>query len=535
MFQNSISRSVTLTSSGGSIRAQSPASLITATDVTLNTQQGNGSGIGTAAAPINVNTERLLSLAPNGDFNVVATGAGPTRFSAQMGVAATGKTYTGTVTRSGGGLTLNATATDTTVTVGNFTATGFTQRLYGQNPSISLSTPNGALTVTTMTVPEGDTRPNDPPLTNPFYNTASLPVSVSASGALTINAYTRQTTAATLPNSTSFSSSSGVVTLGTIDGGKDSVSVSSSGAAGAIAVNTINTAGSVSINNSGGGITTTTINSTGSSISIGTSGVGSNVVVNNLTAPGSVSVSSSGGDVTVGRIDTTSGTGSVSLSASSSAGTVKAQTDSAALEITAGGSIAVSGKTIGDGAFANPLDLAGSAVSLTSASATGGAIGFAGKAIIANTQDLTINATQNTSTPTTVGATFNVNTGATALKSLVVSASAQAVGVAGPATVTTEGGVGNYNFTSDGTNFTLNAGTVSANQFVNGGLTFNANSGNVTLGAANLGATGSLSVTARNGSILGGAALDGGGAISLSAGQSVGAGPWPLRWATLVW
>ncbi len=114
-----------------------------------------------------------------------------------------------------------------------------------------------------------------------------------------------------------------------------------------------------------------------------------------------------------------------------------------------------------------------------------------------------------------------MNTGATALKSLAVSASPQAVGAGSPATVSTEGGAGVYNFVSDGTNFTFNAGTVSANQFVNGGLTFTSNSGNITLGAANLGATGGLSVTARNGSILGGAALDGGGAINLSAGQAV--------------
>ena len=529
VFNNSISRSVTLTSTVGSIRAMSPASLITATDVTLNTLQGGGGGgggggigIGTAAAPVNVNTERLLSFSPNGDFNVVATGAGPTRLNAQLGVAATGKTYTGTLTRSGGGLTLNATANDTTVTVGNFTATGFTQRLYGQDPSITLGTPNGALTVTAMTVPEGDTRPNDPPFTVPFYNTAGLPVTVSASGALTINSYTRQNTAASFANPTTISSSSGAVTLGTIDAGKGSLNVSTSGVASAIAVNSIVAAGSVSLNNSGGGITVNTINSTGSSISIGTSGVGSNVVVNNLTAPGNVTVSASGGDVTVGRIDTTSGTGNVSLSASSTVGTVKAQTDSAGLEVTAGGGITVSGKTIGDSSFTNPLDLAGSAVTLTSNNATGGAIGFAGKAIIANTQNLTINATQISTVPTTAGAAFNVNTGTTALKSFAVSASPQAVGAGGLATVTTEGGAGVYNFVSDGTNFTLNAGTVSANQFVNGGLTFTSNSGNVTLGAANLGTTGGLSVTARNGSILGGAALDGGGAINLSAGQAVG-------------
>ena len=223
----------------------------------------------------------------------------------------------------------------------------------------------------------------------------------------------------------------------------------------------------------------------------------------------------------MGSIDTTSGTGSVTLNASTSTGAVKALTDSGALEITSGGSIAVSAKTIGASGFVNSLDMAGSSITLTSTGATGGAIGFAAAPIIANTQNLTIVASPNTSTPTTNGANFNVNTGATALKNLNVTANAQAVGVAGPGTVTTEGGAGVYNFVSDGTNFTFNAGTVSANQFTNGALNFTSNSGNVTLGAANIGTTGSLSVTARNGSILGGATLDGGGAINLSAGQSL--------------
>ena len=79
----------------------------------------------------------------------------------------------------------------------------------------------------------------------------------------------------------------------------------------------------------------------------------------------------------------------------------------AALEVTAGGGITVSGKTVGDSSFTNPLDLAGSDVTLTSNNATGGAIGFAGKAIIANTQNLTLNATRIATTPTTLGATFN--------------------------------------------------------------------------------------------------------------------------------
>lgn len=501
VFNNSISRSVSVNSNGGSIRAQSPASLIAATDVTLTTKQGSGGGIGSAAASINVNTERLLSLSPNGDFNVVATGAGPTQLNAQLGVAATGKTYSGTLTRSAGGLALSATADDKTVTVSNFSATGFTQRLYGSNPFITLATPNGALTATTVTVPEGDTRPNDLPDTVPFYTTASLPVSISASGALTVNTYTRQNTGASLPKTTSFSSSGGPVTLGAINvGGDSSLSVSS-----------------------GGVVTVNSIVAKAGSISIGASGTGSNVVVNSLSAPNGVSVSTSGGDITVGLIDTTSGTGSVSLSASAATGVVKAQTDSGALEVTSGGSVSVSGKFIGDSSFVNPLDLAGSSITLSSNGTAGGAIGFAGKPIIANTQTLTLNAS-NSASSASAGASFNVNTGATALRNLSVIAAPSAVGAGGPATVTTEGGAGVYNFVSDGANFTFNAGKVSANQFVNGALNFTSNSGNVTLGAADVGPTGSLLVTAANGSILGGAALDGGGSINLSAGQSVAGG-----------
>ncbi len=479
VFNNAISRNVTVTSNGGSIFAAIPAaSLITATDVTLTTKQASGGGIGTAAAALKVDTERLLSVSPNGDFNVVAVGKGPTQLNAQPGVAAAGKTYSGTLVRSGGGLTLNASATDTTVTVSNLTATGFTQRLYNSNPLITLGTPNGALTATTVSVPEGDTRPNDPPLTVPFYTTAALPVNISASGALTVTSYTRQSTAASLPKTTSFSSSTGAVNLGAIVASKDPVTVTAAGP-------------------------------------------GSNVSVTNLTTSANVTITANSGDITVGRIDTTSGTGSVSLNASTLTGTVKAQTDSGALEVTSGSTIDVSGKTIGASTFTNPLDLAGSAITFTSNNAVGGAIGFAAAPVVANTQALTLNASATTFSPTTTGASFNLNTGATALKSLTVTASAQAVGKGGPATVTTEGGKGVYTFASDGKNFTFNAGTVpTANQFANGALSFTSNSGDITLGAANMGATGGLSVTASTGSILGGAALDGGGAITLSAGAS---------------
>ena len=480
VFNNSISRSVNLTSNGGSILAASPASLITATDVTFSTQQGSGGGVGTAANAVRVDIERNLNLTANGDFNVIATGSGPTRLNAQLGVAKTGGTYTGTLTRNAGGLTLNASATDTTVTVSNLNATGFTQRLYGQNPFITLNTPNGALVATTVVVPEGDTRPND--LVFPFYNTATLPVSISASGALTVNNYTRQSTGASLPKSTTFSSTSGSITLGNIVASKDTVNVSASG-------------------------------------------TGSNIGITSLSTANGVTASTSGGDITVGLIDTTSGTGAVSLSAAAATGAIKAQTDGGGLEIIAGGNIFLSGKTIGAAGFMNPLDFAGSAVTLLSTGAAGGAIGFAGAPVIANTQNLTINASSTTTSPTTLGASFNVNTGKTALINLNVTADPQAVGKAGSAAVTTEGGLGVYTINSDGTNFTFNLGTVpTANQFAKGALNFTANSGDVTLGAANMGATGSLSVIARNGSILGGAALNGGGSLTLSAGQSTAGG-----------
>ena len=483
VFNNSISRSISVNSNGGSIFAASPASLITATDVTLTTQQGSGGGISTATAALKVDTERLLSLSPNGDFNVIAVGTGPTQLNAQLGVAATGKAYTGSLTRSGGGLTLNATATDALVTVSNLTATGFTQRLYGSNPFITLAAPNGALTATTVSVPEGDTRPTD--LIFPFYSTAALPVNISGRDALTVTSYTRQSTAASLPKTTSFSSSGGSVTLGTIVASKDPVSAS---AANFIA--------------------------------------GSNISITDLTSAANVTVTANSGDITVGRIDTTSGAGSVTLTASPSTGSVKAQSDSGALEVTSGSTINVSGKTIGGSGFANPLDLAGSAITLTSTGATGGAIGFAGAPVVANTQTLTLNASPTTTTPTANGATFNVNTGVTALKNLTIVASPQAVGVPGPGMVTTEGGKGIYTFASDGMNFTFNPGKVATvNQFANGGINFTSNAGDITLGAADMGVTGSLSLTSRNGSILGGAALDGGGAIALAAGQVSGVTP----------
>src|SRR6185295_15196717 len=106
-------------------------------------------------------------------------------------------------------------------------------------------------------------------------------------------------------------------------------------------------------------------------------------------------------------------TGNITLGSSS--GPVNAASDSSAVEVTSGGTLAISGRGIGTSAgFSNPLDLAGNSISLTS-NTTGpaGAIGSANP-VTANTQNLTINATN--------GSTFNVSTGATSLTSLVASA-----------------------------------------------------------------------------------------------------------------
>jgi filamentous hemagglutinin family protein len=237
---NFISESVTINSNGGSIRAMSGASQVTAADVTLTTDTGTGGGIGTAGTALNVNMERNFTFQPNGEFNVILNGTGPSGLNVQLGVAPNGQNYSGTLTRSGGGLALSASATDSVVTVSSLNITsGFDQLVFNTNPFISLNVPNGALLLNSVTVPVGDT--NAPVIGNP---TEPLTVSLSAQGNLTLNSYTRMAGGLAKQTTISAFGAGSALTLGMIDVSKDDVSISSGGAT---TISSLTTTGNVSI------------------------------------------------------------------------------------------------------------------------------------------------------------------------------------------------------------------------------------------------------------------------------------------------
>jgi len=188
----------------------------------LATGQLTGGSIGTNAAAVSVDARRRLTFNPNGQFNVILNGGdGPNQLAATVGVAAAGQTYGGAV--SGSGVTFNVNATDTTVTLNNLTVTevagGFKTLVNNQSPQISFNVPNGALVATSVTVPEGDTAAT---------GSAALPVTLSASGDVNINSYTRQSTADSLAKTTQIASG-GNVTLGTINASRDNVTVNATG------------------------------------------------------------------------------------------------------------------------------------------------------------------------------------------------------------------------------------------------------------------------------------------------------------------
>jgi hypothetical protein len=113
-------------------------------DVTLLTTAGTGGGIGTAGTALNVDVQRRFSFRPNGNFNILLTGTGPNWLDAQLTPASSG-TYSGTVTKQGGGLTLNASADASTVTLSSLNITsGFDQTVSFQTPSIQVSSTNNA-------------------------------------------------------------------------------------------------------------------------------------------------------------------------------------------------------------------------------------------------------------------------------------------------------------------------------------------------------------------------------------------------------
>lgn len=541
-----INETVNISSSAGSIQAISGSSLISAADVSLSTIPGSlaatGGDIGSLATPLKVDAERNFTLKAGGDFNVQLQNDGPNRLDIQLGVAPTGETWNGTLSGSGhNGVALSASATDSTVTVSNFTLSGFDQRVYNQAPSIGLYAPNGDLDVLAMSVPRGDntgsyapstrftsaqffpadvcvngtascTYRNSPSgLTTTTVNASyeSLAVSVRASGDLAVDSYVRDGAGGDQAKSSTFQSDNGSVTLASIDGNRDSISVVAD--TGISLTDDLTTGGNVTLSNLISG-----------DISVG-DGAG-----DLLGSGGSVTISNSGsgtGDVNIVAIDTTAGSGGVSITANGTLATIGAAIDSSALEIDAAGAISLTAVNLGSSGYANPLDLAGSAVTLArpAANVNAGQFGAAGAPIMADTQTLTVNAVSAVvdftgSTPVG-GSTFNVSTGATALTTLSVTADPVFVGAGGLAQVRTEaGGAGDmtYSFSSDGLGFDFDPGAIPATQFAGGSLSFTSTQGDITLGDLNLG-TGALTVTAREGSILGNAALDG-ASITLAAG-----------------
>jgi hypothetical protein len=260
---------------------------------------------------------------------------------------------------------------------------------------------------------------------------------ISASGDLSVNSYTRQSSGGSLPKSTSFFSTGGNVTLGNIDASKDSVSITS--------------------------------------------------VL---------------GDVTLGSLLTTGTAGTVTINALN--GAVKASTNTASPEISAGGTITITGSTIGNSAFTTapadrPLDLIAPKIILTSTN-TGGEIGFTNNPVVADTVDLTVTAAPSSfNVATTAGATFNVSTGATSLTNLSVTANPLAVGDTGTAQVSTASGGAVYVFDADASgNFAFSAPASTGPN-----VTFRSITGDITLGPTTNIGSGNLTVTANSGSILG--------------------------------
>ncbi len=517
----SINSFVNVFSNAGPILAQGATALITANNVTLGTTAfsgtAGGGGIGTAATPVRIDARSSLNFSPNGEFNAqIVNTTGPNALNLQIGVAPTGQSYTGTLTKTGQ-INLGVSANDATVTVSTLDISGgFDTRISNTGPSVQLRVPNGNLVATTVNVPKGD----DTGILSPsarrncdvFGGTScppqptieGLPVFLSASKDLQIDNYTRAGGGLAKQTSfqagSAFSATPGSVTLGTIAASKDSVSVFAGIDA---SVSSLVTTGTVSVSVTDGDISlgTLTSGSGSASTSLG------NVAISNWTSSGGVSVFSGAGNVTVDRIDTSSGTGSVAITATgASAGLVKAQTDGTGLEITSGGAVSITATAIGDPAFSNPFDVAGTSVSL--ASFNGGAIGAAGKPVVANTQTLAVDAGS--------GSTFNVSSSAD-LKNLTVTASPSGVGSGGVARVTSNGT--NYDFASDGTSFTLGGtnfpASVPAAQFAGGVLSFTATSGNLTLDKLDFSASnGSFSATT-NGSLAN---------ITQTAGQPINLG-----------
>ncbi|GAB4171315.1 MAG: hypothetical protein Fur0039_11450 [Rhodocyclaceae bacterium] len=457
-FEN-ISESVSITASGGSITGQSASSLVSAADVTLTTGLGSGGGIH-GASPLKVDVERSFTFRPNGDFDVQLTGTGPNVLDMQFGVAPTGATWSGTLAKSGQ-IALTASATDSTVTVGSFSVTGgFDQRIYNRSPSISLYVPNGALALTSVSVPRGDQTGTARPSSRyycavyggsycpPSPTIEPLPVAFRSSGDLSVSesSYTREA-GGSVGKSTTFQSYEGSVTLGTVNASLDSVNVDAS--TGVSITGSVTTGGYTNISTDSGDVS----------------------IAGTLSSAGGADIYAGSGNVLIHSID--GGTGGVDISAYGPASVVGAIADDSGLEITTGGNVSIQAHTMGSDSIggspaANPLDIAANSVSLTTFG-SGSNIGFASRPVVANTASLSIDASAN----------FNVDTGPVDITSLTVTASPSAVGGGGLAQVSSNGTT--YAFASDGTDFTLGGWTAPAGQFAGGTLSFTATSGNLTL------------------------------------------------------
>ena len=457
-------RTVTVNGGNGPILAMNSASQITATDVTLQTNQAashpaSNAGIGSLATPLKVDVERSFTFRPNGDFGVVLNGSGPVNLVVQPGVAAVG-TYSGSLTKSGQ-IALNVGADTTAVTASSFSITGgFDTPVYGQTPQISLSVPNGNLIATSVSVPKGDQAGFASCTSSPYYcppSIIALPVTLQASNNLDVGSFTREVGGAYGKNTT-FTATNGLTTIGTVVGSRDSFAMS--GSMG-VAVSNLTTLGSATASSSAGSITITS-----------------------LGAASGVNLTSSTGDITV--FDVSSSAGSVGMTANN--GTIGATSDGSAVEVTAANSINLSANKIGTSGFGNPLDLAAGSISLTttgSGTYIGSDASLTANPVTAVTSNLTINAAGNFKVDTTT---------AIDLINLSVTASPSGVGNLGLARVTSNGTI--YDFLSDGTNFTVGGANIAGgaalpvNQLSGGGLSFTSTSGNLTLDSMDFSASG---------------------------------------------
>ena len=524
--QGSISTSGAITTSGGAVS-------LTATTGGIFTSGGVSSGGGnvtmTAGSSVQPGTlaagAGTVALTGSSISGGTVTTTGPVTLTASSSSIGTTVNSASSLTATSPlGISINSTtnlnvanvtagatsAASLTTTAGSILGTGTTPTVKGMDVSLFTSAATGGGIGTAGTPLNVDVSRNFTFRPNGDFNillTGSGPIglnaqftpansgtysgTVSKSGSLTLNA--------------SADTSTVTVSSLNITGGFDqqvfflspSIQVSTSNAANLVVT---------SANVPAGDTVSTLANPNGFPLSVFFTSAGNLTVSNYTRASGGLPKNtqfSASGSLTLGTIDaskdvvTASGntgitvgslisTGNISLSSFS--GPVNAASDSPGVEVTSGGTLTIAGRGIGTSAgFSNPLDLAANTISLTSnISGAAGAIGGASP-VIANTTNLTVNATS--------GSTFNVSTGAASLTNLTVSANGTSVGDTGIARVTTAGGAAIYDFDATGSTFAFNPPVSTGRN-----ITFTATGGDINLGAISLG-TGNLVVTSNNASI----------------------------------